>query len=160
MKNKDIIKDFLKKMAKQNNRGTAAPYFYVIRTEIEAQADPDNCDEVKYYDPDNCEHTYDTKEECRKELEEEGSGYTLEEVNRIVNRLERYGIRKEWKHKGMFLTEDDAKMHLKLNHYHYSSNAHIYVDHAWRAPELEGFFKALFKEYKVDKGNLDLRLED
>lgn len=48
--------------------------------------------------------------------------------------------------------EEDAERHLRLNHYHYSKNAHTYVDHAWRAPELKQFFEALFKEFNVDQG--------
>jgi len=139
-------------MAKQDNRGTAAPYFYVIRTEIEVYADPDNCDIVRYYDIDCCEQTYSSPEECRKELENEGC-YTEEEIVEVVNRLEKYGVRKEWNQKGMFLTEEDAKSHLKLNHYHYSSNAHTYVGHSWRAPELSKFFRSLFTHFEVNRGN-------
>lgn len=152
MENREVIKSFLEKMAKQDNRATAAPYFYVIRTEVEeAGIDPDNADVVRYYDPENYEYTYDSKEDARKQLKEDG--YSAREIDEIVDRLEKYGIRKRWEKRGMFLTEEDAERHLKLNYYHYSHNAHTYVDHAWRAPELKDFFEALFKEYGVEKGN-------
>lgn len=151
MDTKKVIKEFLEKMAKQDNRCTAAPYFYVIRTEKEVQADLNNCSEIRYYDPECYEHTYDSTEEARKTLKEEG--YEPNEVDQIVDRLEQYGINRVWENRGMFLTEEDAKKHLELNHYHYSHNAHTYVDHAWRAPELTAFFEALFNEFGVDRGN-------
>jgi len=37
----------------------------------------------------------------------------------------------------MFLTKAEAKKHLELNHYHYSSKAHTYAMTAWRAPKVE-----------------------
>jgi hypothetical protein len=43
----------------------------------------------------------------------------------------------------MFLTKEDAKLHLKLNHYHYSSKAHTYAMTAWRSPKVERLLKIL-----------------
>lgn len=152
MNNQDVIKEFLTKIAKQDNRATAAPYFYVIRTEVERQAPVENCEYTKlYWDGDE----YDSKEDIVESLE----GCSEEYIETALYEATEYGISKEWVEKGMFLTEDDAKEHLRRNHYHYSSNAHTYVKHAWRAPELESFFKALFLEYKIDTGNLDLRMD-
>ena len=152
MSSREVIKNFLEKMAKQDNRATAAPYFYVIRTEVEeVGVDPDNADEIRYYDPECYENTYESKEEARNQLKEDGC--SAREIDEIVGRLEKYGIRKRCEKRGMYLTEEDAERHLKLNHDHYSHNAHTYVDHAWRAPELKEFFEALFKEYNVGKGN-------
>lgn len=37
----------------------------------------------------------------------------------------------------MFLTKEEAKRHLELNHYHYSSRAHTYAMTAWRAPKVK-----------------------
>lgn len=37
----------------------------------------------------------------------------------------------------MFLTKEEAKRHLELNHYHYTSKAHTYAMTAWRAPKVE-----------------------
>lgn len=37
----------------------------------------------------------------------------------------------------MFLTKEEAKSHLELNHYHYSSKAHTYAMTAWRAPKVK-----------------------
>lgn len=134
----DIVKDFLGKMSSQSNRGTAFPYYYVIRTEVVDHAPLENCDEVKiYYDCD----TYESMDEL--EITARGHGESEDQIKKILNEACEYGIKKRWDKRGMFLTEEDAESHLKLNHYHYSPNAHTYVEHAWRAPRLKAFLEAL-----------------
>lgn len=55
----------------------------------------------------------------------------------------------------MFLTKEEAKSHLRLNHYHYTSKAHTYAMTAWRAPKVERLLKILsefdFDSLKEDK---------
>lgn len=148
MDNKEIITEFLNKMSSQDNRCTAAPFYYVIRTEVTDVAPLDNCDEIEFYDPINC-NSYESREEFREQLENDL--FEEEEIEECVDRLEEYGIKKRWDKRGMFLTEEDAESHLKCNYYHYSSNAHTYVEHAWRAPKLKEFFDALMEEYKIGK---------
>lgn len=52
----------------------------------------------------------------------------------------------------MFLTKEEAKRHLELNHYHYTSKAHTYAMTAWRAPKVERLINILlnfdFEEIK------------
>lgn len=36
-----------------------------------------------------------------------------------------------------FLTAKAGEEHLRLNHYHYHKNADVYLNHAWRNPEME-----------------------
>ncbi|WP_419958275.1 hypothetical protein [Psychrobacillus psychrotolerans] len=43
----------------------------------------------------------------------------------------------------MFLTKEEAKRHLELNHYHYTSKAHTYAMTAWRAPKVEKLLNIL-----------------
>ncbi|MNW55214.1 hypothetical protein D3C74_328620 [compost metagenome] len=43
----------------------------------------------------------------------------------------------------LFLTKKEAKRHLELNHYHYSSKAHTYAMTAWRAPKVERLINIL-----------------
>jgi len=52
----------------------------------------------------------------------------------------------------MFLTKEEAKRHLELNHYHYSSKAHTYAMTAWRAPKVERLMKIL-SEFDFDTLN-------
>ncbi|MNH75628.1 hypothetical protein D3C73_278750 [compost metagenome] len=50
----------------------------------------------------------------------------------------------------MFLTKEEAKTHIKLNHYHYTDNAHTYAMTAWRAPKVERLMKIL-ETFEWDK---------
>ncbi|SCX52172.1 hypothetical protein [Lysinibacillus fusiformis] len=43
----------------------------------------------------------------------------------------------------MFLTKEEAKSHLELNHYHYTKTAHTYAMTAWRAPKVERLLNIL-----------------
>lgn len=43
----------------------------------------------------------------------------------------------------MFLTKQEAKNHIKLNHYHYTSKVHTYAMTAWRAPKVERLLNIL-----------------
>lgn len=153
MKNKEIIINFLKQMAEQNNCGTAAPYFHVIKSKTTVPAPVDNCDEIRYYLPEEYDLTYKSIQEMERDLKE--NGYTAQEIKSCVQVVEEFGIRYEWKEHGMFLTREDAENHLKTNHYHYSADAYVYVKAAWRAPKLKEFFQALFKEYGVYPTNWD-----
>lgn len=49
----------------------------------------------------------------------------------------------------MFLTKEEAKRHLELNHHHYTSKAHTYAMTAWRAPKVERLLKIL-NEFDFD----------
>ncbi|MGE8079044.1 hypothetical protein [Peribacillus loiseleuriae] len=53
----------------------------------------------------------------------------------------------------MFLTKVEAKRHIELNHYHYTSKAHTYAMTAWRAPKVERLLKILetFDWNKIDE---------
>lgn len=140
------IKQFLQKMVDQDNRATAFPFFYVIRTEVEDSAPLENCDFTRWYIQDS---SYGSKAELETSLKEQG--YTPEEILELKQEAIEYGIKKRWENRGMFLTETDAKEHLRLNHYHYSHNAHDYVCHAWRAPELAEFFENLMNHFEIKK---------
>ena len=50
---------------------------------------------------------------------------------------------------GMFLTDSDAKNHLKINGHNYTSEAYTYVKYCFRAPALEEFLNALFDYFEV-----------
>ncbi|QZA69846.1 hypothetical protein 043JT007_60 [Bacillus phage 043JT007] len=43
----------------------------------------------------------------------------------------------------MFLTKQEAKNHIKVNHYHYTSKVHTYAMTAWRAPKVERLINIL-----------------
>jgi len=142
-----IIK-FLKQMSTQKNRGTAFPYFFTIRTSRWAATVEGSQEKDEYYSEDNEE--MDPKNILEDECEnDELSADPEENKDGKEKWAMKVPVTKAWENKGIFLTETDAKDHLRLNHYHYSKDAHTYVDHAWRAPELEAFLLALFKHFNV-----------
>jgi len=149
----EIIKEFLTQMATQCNRSTAAPYYYVIRDEEEYQCDVRNADKTEVHHEDS---NYQSMEQMEEQLKEDG--YEPDAIKKMLREAEEYGVSTRWIDKGMFLTEIDAKNHLKCNYYHYSKKAHTYVCHAWRAHYLDEFMKALFTHFKVDEGNYKINL--
>lgn len=138
------IKSFLTKMVTQDNRSTAFPFYYVIRSEVQEPAPVENCDFTMWYLYDSSYGSLDELVACLKK-----DGHSNEEIKEFKQEAQEYGVKKRWERRGMFLTETDAEDHLKLNHYHYSHNAHTYVEHAWRAPELTEFFSALLKHFDI-----------
>jgi len=43
----------------------------------------------------------------------------------------------------LFITKQEAKDHIKANHYHYTDEVHTYAMTAWRAPQVERLWKIL-----------------
>lgn len=43
----------------------------------------------------------------------------------------------------MFITKKEAKEHIKMNHYHYTSEVHTYAMTAWRAPKVAKLLRVL-----------------
>lgn len=135
------IIEFLTEMSSQDNRGTAFPYYYVIRdAEYIPTSEDYSYNRVSYYDPLNCVHILEDEYNQLPQTDEEES--CKDDFNEV------YEVKK-WAEKGMFLTEKDAQEHLERNHYHYSDEAHTYVKCAWRAPHLEKFFTNLFEFFGV-----------
>ena len=145
------IVNFLNKISSQDNRCTASPYFYVVRTKSKFPVGRDDCD-----DPEDSYQTedYDEFEYYNYDFETIDNEEYLE-LSKDQRQIVFY--KEYWEEKNMFLTESDAKEHLRLNHYHYSSDAHTYVKHCWRAPEMNTFIKNLFNYFNIPKGNLDLK---
>ena len=150
----ETIKKFLSKMSIQDNKATASPYYYVIFSSAYHYEKADiwdkggdnicySCREAEYYE------TYDDYDELVKDIKE---SYP-EDYEKFIGEIEFFKKHHYYTEHGMFLTEDDAKNHLRRNAYHYSKDAHTYVKHAWRAPELEGFITALFNYFRIPKGN-------
>ena len=144
---KDEIIKFLTEIKEQDNRSTASPIYFVIRTATYVPTDKDyGYDKITYYDNDDCRE-WESKEAFEAEMTEEG--LDEEEIEHKFSKFSECAAKLIWEEKGMFLTETDAKHHLKANNYHYSQDAHLYVKHAWRAPDLAEFFKNLNEYFGV-----------
>jgi hypothetical protein len=148
------VQNFLIKMKEQDNRSTAFPYFYVIRSSELIITDPDYCnDVVKYYHPDYDDLTWESEKDFVDYLKNDLNDEPFKEsyIDLEVKNLRKIYFKKIWKEHGMFLTEEDAENHLKTNYYHYTSDAHTYVKHAWRAPDLHNFLNDLMDIFQVGK---------
>jgi hypothetical protein len=154
-----LIVDFLTEMTTQNNRITAHPYYYVIRhpeyMQSESCGDDPNgrCERGKtiYVSKEEPEISYESRADLKASLIEDSGLTGLEADTAIEDEYEPYELVLLWRESGMFLTESDAESHLKKNHYHYGQGAHTYVKHAWRAPQMDSFFKALFNHFGVER---------
>ncbi len=162
MDNKETIVKFLTAMSTQDNRCTAFPIYYVIRDARWVITEED-------YVIGDSRIVYVNKQDYEDIITEDEHGKLAEKYDDVSEEDRLNGVCSQeeyrrfcevcvWQDHGMFLTQTDAEKHLKLNAYHYSEDAHTYVKHAWRAPELEEFLLALFEYFGVeprkDKGTM------
>ncbi len=140
VQNLKIIKDFLTEYKTQYRRGNAMPVYYTIMDYYTCFVQ-DRCGEPYLYEDGeflnyerySVKHDLSITEEDFMDLPDVVYGYTEERSYQ----------------RGMFLTESDAEEHLQKNYYHYSPNAHTYVETAFRAPKLEAFLAALMEFFGI-----------
>ena len=101
-------------------------------------------------------YTWDFKLTYTEDGEEEYDDLSTQEVNEFLannghddTMIIGISIRPFMYPNTMFLTEKEAREHLKRNYYHYSEDAHTYCMVAWRSPEVEKLWKIL-RETKWD----------
>ena len=101
-------------------------------------------------------YTWDFKLTYTEDGEEEYEDLSTQEVNEFLannghddTMIIGISIRPFMYPNTMFLTEKEAREHLKRNYYHYSEDAHTYCMVAWRSPEVEKLWKIL-RETKWD----------
>lgn len=136
------IKKLQNRLKEQDPRGTALPIWFLLQDVIE-EFDPVNDGEYYIYcDSDACE-TYrgNTPEEILKDMNLEDD----EDKEKLLSDIEDncYPAKTKYETQRIFITEKAANDHLKANYYHYTSKARIYVDHAWRNPEMELIYKMI-----------------
>lgn len=150
MTDEQIICEFLEKMSTQDNRATAFPIYFVIRSsEWVITEEGYGDDRVTYVNKGCYEHTI-TQEEWEKLPEYEEDAVENEDGDKLSQEnFKAFYEKKIWVEHRMFLTETDAKWHLEANSHHYSKDAHTYVKCAADAPELKAFLLALFRTYNI-----------
>lgn len=134
-----FLKVFMNKVATQDNRATAFPYFYVIKNRRISKIIPYDGEGNALYREE--ESLFKSKQEFEDSLL--GEGCSKEEIIERKNNLEKVSAIIEEVDEGLFFTEEAAKSHLAQNHYHYSEDAYVYLKHAWRCPEMKDVFEAL-----------------
>jgi len=138
---KERIVEFLTEMATQDRVATADVFYYTIQTRVLRETSKDNASVVKLFYNDE---EYDDKDDIKMHVSPD---------EYFEDFIEYRYFCKEWNSRGMFLTKSDAENHLEANRHHYSSDAHVFVSHAWRAPKLKQFFEDLFEYFNVKKTN-------
>lgn len=155
----EYVSNFIKQMNEQDNRSTATPYFYQIEDiDYVASYHEDEWDRLVVVKDCEPVATGETIQEiCSQLIEDErftendfvdADGDGVDFIWELEDKLQSsdmqvYREKKTEKYSGCFFTETDAKAHLESNSHHYSSEARTYVQHCWRAPELEQFFKSV-----------------
>lgn len=170
MTNDDL--KFLSKLSEelrtQDNCGTADPYFFTIHTKQKVYT-PDGCGDFyefhdsdrdyskeefieelfDYYDLKKGLNEYKVKSEMLNETDPDSILFIAEESFKDFD-SEDYGIAyynlefSEHRNvKSPFLTRKSAEQHLQANAHHYSKDAFVYCNYAFRNPELERLVKIL-----------------
>lgn len=146
------LKKISNRLVNQDNRGTRLPIWFLLQ-DIEERFNVNGEGELLLYqDEDGNTWRGESYEDISKQIikseeldlrtkEGKERKEEIEEEVQYSNRL--HSIDYEYATKQIFFTEKAAKEHLKVNHYHYSDKARIYVDHAWRNPEAEKIHKVL-----------------
>lgn len=161
--NEDIqfLIDLQKELKEQDNDCQAAPRFWTIG-DYKMVPCPEGYEEDYHVNMPNRDYygnLQDLLDEIRKEEYDNYSDDAKEEFREIGCEISALNWLKEHYDKDteivpvveehfihrdtMFLTKAEAKEHLRLNHYHYSKEAHTYAMTAWRAPKVEKLLKIL-----------------
>lgn len=158
-----FLKDLQKELNEQDNDCQASPRFWTVgdyrliscaegfQEEYHIAAPNRECYQeinslLKDIEEDELEDMSEEAKEAFNEIECDDSGldwikeYYDEDADLIPMREEHFVQQNT-----MFLTKEEAKRHLEMNHYHYSKKAHTYAMTAWRAPKVERLLKVLSK---------------
>lgn len=161
-----FLKELAHELKTQDRRGTNKPVLYQISDiDVIWSDNSEDYDDVKIM----LDYEFlETEEEMKKYIldnfeEFEMSYHYLDnekdlieddinnlDIDEIINMFEEanYTILYAHNHKktrGAFLTKRSAEEHLKENSHHYSQNAKVYVDYAWRNPELKKLLEIIEK---------------
>lgn len=149
----------------------ASPRFWVVMDYKKEPCWSENADEWVVYGPGECKEYFNTKESILETIENhELGGEALEnwkedteilanseggfyDDDEFLDWIKHYVDDEAYlvpQHEvefivpnTMFLTKEEAKRHLELNHYHYSKKAHTYAMTAWRSTKVEKLLDVL-----------------
>ncbi len=136
-----------KELNTQDNRGTAMPYFFQIKTK-EMVAVPDGCGtECWHYDGSQIETEDEINEAVAEYLGQDIEYVKLISESDKESVLEKAGWSKgnydfKENYQNAFFTEKSCKEHIRKNAYHYKEPVD-YLNHAFRNPEMELVLKFL-----------------
>lgn len=161
--NKQEALEFINEYFSQNNCGTAYPIYFSIRDSeyvpISVYDDADkymlvvDCDVLGTYDSlvnaviGLRDSKYYEVPECL--LNEDHEDYwdfdCIFEKFCEDNSITCAPVKKQYTYKGMFLLKSEAQDHLESNKHHYSNDAIVYCEHAWRSERQKDFLESVKK---------------
>lgn len=130
------LKQLADRMSTQNNRGTADPYYFVIRC-IKDRIVPE-------WSNDNLRYCLDGEVFTEEELE----GYCTEnecDLEETKEKCLRGAIEEDEEYDNVFLTMEGYEEHMRLNKHNYRHYKRVdsYVKHAFRNPEMASLIDAI-----------------
>lgn len=172
-----FLQDLQQELLTQDKVCQADPRFWVIMDYKWAIVPMEYVDKYRVYDNEGTSWTLNqfadyVKEKGYDEISEavnliESGELDYDTINNIVEEINKYYDSYEYAIHGvseepfivqdtMFLTIREAKEHLKSNHYHYTSKAHVYAMTAWRSPQIEQLITIL---QQTDFSNIEEETE-
>jgi len=165
-----FLKELQYELTHQDTDSQADPRFWVVGDYKWVECQSDNAERYSVYLPNDGE-SYEVNYFLKEILDrDELSAEALEELQEVScedsafdwikeNYDECASLHPEKKEhyireNTMFFTKTEAKRHIELNHYHYTSEAHTYAMTAWRAPKVEKLLKIL-SEFDFDRFLID-----
>ena len=156
---RNFLIDLQKELNEQDHDCQAAPRFWVVGDYEKIACPEGNQDSYEVFLPGDCE-SFDLDDFLNEHKEsdelEDDAKLEFEDIGCEISALD--WIRKHFDHGAdlipvkeqhvikqntMFLTKQDARNHIKSNHYHYTEKAHTYAMTAWRSPKVEKLIKIL-----------------
>ena len=161
----EFLKDLQIELNSQSDDCQAGPRFWTVGDYEWVPCDSENAERYSVYLPNDGE-SYEINDFLENILDRDKlSEEELEELNEVSCEESAFDwIREHYddgaslhpereehcvKENTMFLTKEEAKKHIELNHYHYTKKVHTYAMTAWRAPKVERLLKIL-SEFDFD----------
>ena len=137
----DFLRELANKMKTQDNRCTAKPYFYTVRSLKDVAVPDGDGDGVSYFDNTGCCSM--TEQEMKDYCRERGEDFD----DYVAKHCVRYGTKEDYEDENVFLTEAGYEQHMELNghNYRHLKRSFSYLHHAFRNPEMESLWKALLE---------------
>lgn len=161
----EFLVDLQRKMDIQDTDGQASPRFWVVRDYKWTMGNENIYDRVSLY---SCEEDWvlSTDEYAYEILNgDRHDDFNSEQIRQLVDAVcedDNDGIlrwAREYDNKGiekvyevkmdyivpntLFITKEECLEHIKLNHYHYTRDAHSYAMTAWRSPSVRKLWQVI-----------------
>lgn len=140
----EFLKSLSHELNTQDNRLTANPYYYTVKT-VRKMAAPEGYDigEAQYID--SYYNVYETREAALEALRSGEYGVVADPEDYIDDNFTEFGTYEIYQHENVFLTLKGYEDHMRLNKHNYPNDATSYVNYANRNPEMTKLINILRK---------------